>query len=168
MSIETSTQTRIQEPRAGRMTAVMRAIARPDGPRLLRLAVVREGRVVEERLVRPGTDVVVGSEASCSVIASCSPHMLFSVRDGRTVLTVGEGMHARVAVESGFRELGPGANLVLDADARGKVSAVGTTILFQMVVAPAPAAKAQLPLAVRSGQGIDWNLTMIAAPTKPK
>ncbi len=145
------------------MTAVMRAIVRPNGPRVLRLAVVREGRVVEERLVRPGTDVLVGSEASCSVIASCAPHTLFSLRDGRTVLTLGEGMYARVALESGFREIGSGAKLVLEADARGKVLAAGATILFQMVVAPVPAAKPQLPLAVRNGQGIDWNLTMIAA-----
>lgn len=148
--------------RMGRMTAVMRSITRPEGPRVLRLGVLREGRVVEERLVRSPGPLTIGSDASCALTIDCAPHALFVPREGGYVLSLGAGMHARVGLEGGVLELAPGAEIRLDADARGKVVAFGSTILFQFVVAPIPA-KAQLPLAVRSGQGIDWNLTMIAA-----
>ena len=45
--------------RPGQMTAVMRAVAQ-TGPKVLRIGLVREGRVIEERIIKQRTHVTVG------------------------------------------------------------------------------------------------------------
>jgi len=149
---------------AGRMTAVMRAVVIPAGPRLLRLGILRGGRVVEERLVKDLGDVTVGREESCTIAASCAPHGLFTRIDGRYELGLGPGMTAKVGLASGVREATAGEHVPLDDDARGRVSLPGgDVVLFQIVVAPVPSPRPVLPLAVRSGEGIDWSLTVLVA-----
>ena len=46
-------------PQPGQMTAVMRAVA-STGPKVLRIGLIRGGRVVEERIIKQRTSVTVG------------------------------------------------------------------------------------------------------------
>ena len=45
--------------RPGQMTAVMRAVA-ATGPKVLRIGLVKSGRVIEERIIKQRTHVTVG------------------------------------------------------------------------------------------------------------
>src|SRR5207302_2192264 len=85
-------------------------------------------------------------------------------------------MRGRLALASGIEELSSlrerasrmrvGSlecfRLALGDDARGRIVVGDRTFLFQLVehrVVPKP----QLPLAVRTGSGVDWTTTIIAA-----
>ena len=164
----------------GRMTQVMRAVAHPDATnaqKILRVGVVRAGRVVEERIVRAQRDVTVGaSETSTFLVPGARrEHALFGVRDGAYELRITREMSGRVALASGIHDLealrramppkGDVWIVPLSFDARGKIVIGETSLLFQFVVPPPPATKPQLPVAVRGGLSsqIDWTLTVIAA-----
>jgi hypothetical protein len=151
------------------MTAVMRAMPLATGPRVIRIGVVRRGRVVEERVIKQRTTVTVGSseEATFLIPSPVVPpvHALFErVGDGY-VLHVLAGMSGRIALASGILELPAGpARIELTDAARGKVVIGHTTLLFQFVEAPPVQPRPQLPLAVKGGLGSnDWSLTFIAA-----
>ena len=152
------------------MTAVMRAVRVGSGPRVIRVGIVQQGRVVEERVIKQRNTVTVGSsEAAMFLIPSpvVPPlHALFErVSDGYT-LNVLEGMTGRVALANGITELsGARSRIELSNDARGKVVIGHTTLLFQFVDAPPVQPRPQLPLAVKGGLAgsNDWSLTFIAA-----
>ncbi len=164
MSIEMTAKAHHEGRATGRMTTVMRAIPRAEGPRILRLGIVRAGRFVDERLVKERRDVTVGRDEACSFVASCEAHPLFVLRDARYVLSLGKGMSAKVAVDEGVRTVAGPEDVPLGEDGRGRVTLPGgDVLLFQLVAAPLPAQKPVLPLAVRNGEDIDWGLTMIAA-----
>ena len=56
-------------PRPGQMTAVMRAVGQQAGPKVLRIGLVQSGRVIEERIIKQRTHVIVGqSERSTFVV----------------------------------------------------------------------------------------------------
>lgn len=164
--------------RPGQMTAVMRAVA-SSGPKVLRIGLVANGRVVEERVIQENADVTIGpSERSMFVLSSGvlrSGHKLFeSVEDGY-VLNFLDGMTGRVALPTGVADLealkgharrgAEGAYQVrLTEDSRGKVLVGDTTFLFQFVSPPPVQPRPQLPVAVTSGAGgVDWRTTIIAA-----
>ncbi len=69
----TQPQQQVQpQSRPGQMTAVMRAVA-STGPKVLRIGLVRGGRVLEERVIKQRTDVTIGpSEKSMFVLADRS------------------------------------------------------------------------------------------------
>ena len=153
------------------MTSVMRAVARPTGSRALRAALVRGGRIVDERVVAAGEHLTVGStERSTFVVAGLgsSFRVLEWTRSGYK-LHLAPGMSGRVAVGGEVAEVGGAAGsrapIALDDEARGKIALGDALLLFHFVVPQAAAPRAQLPLAVRRGafDGLDWKTTIIAA-----
>jgi hypothetical protein len=157
---------------AGPMTAVMRSLPEPRGPRILRVALAQAGRIVEERIFKQRTGVTIGSSAAAAFVVADAglpaQWSLFELRAGDYYLNVRPGMTGRLALETGILDLanlstlGP---LRLTDDARGKVVLGDTTLLFQFVLAPPAPSKPKLPLAVTGGLAsqIDWSLTIIAA-----
>lgn len=171
-------QTQSTHTRPGQMTAVMRAVA-PTGPKVLRVGVLMNGRVVEERIIRDRVNVTVGPSEKNMFVFSGGPirssHALFELVSGEYVLNFTEGMSGRVALPTGVSDLdvlrgqarrsSSGAYQVrLTEDSRGKVSIGETSFLFQFVAAPPVQPRPQLPVAVTRGAGgVDWNTTIIAA-----
>ena len=164
--------------RPGQMTAVMRAVA-ASGPKVLRIGVVQNGHVVEERIIQERVDVTVGpSEKSIFVLPSDDlkvTHTLFRVSGDSYVFQYLDGMSGRVALATGVGDLeqlkGQAKRarqgvyeITLTEDSRGKVIVGDTTFLFQFVAPPPLQPKPQLPVAVTGGaSGIDWTTTIIAA-----
>jgi hypothetical protein len=163
--------------RPGQMTAVMRAVA-PTGPKVLRIGVVQNGRVVEERIIKKRQTVTVGpGEANLFVISGKelpSSFPLFELVGEDYHLNFRADMTGRVALPTGIAELtalqgqarktSEGYQLKLTEDARGKVVIGDRTFLFQFVAPPPLQPKPQLPVSVvRGAAGVDWPTTMIAA-----
>jgi TonB family protein len=167
------------------MTIAMRAVgARPKSPKVLRIGIIREGRIVAERLVSRGEAVTVGSsERSDVVVQEAAVPLRFELfrpsGDGY-VLSFTDEMSGRVSRSttqvleleqlrrSGeARELGGHWELALNDASRGKVVISDTTVLFQFVVAPALQARPQLPAGVRAGmvRSIDWLFTAFIVAT---
>ncbi len=136
------------------MTAAMRAVAMPTAPRALRVAVVRAGSIVDERMFRERTRVrdLVDERTT-----------LFDADGASWVLCVPSGATGHVVTSAGHVDVGPLASrIALDDSARGKIVIGSTTILFQLVVPPPRPSRPQLPLATRRAE-IDWGLTIIVA-----
>jgi hypothetical protein len=152
------------------MRAVMREPARQMAPKLLRIAMVRGGRVLEERLFKRPGDVTIGDHLNATfALASGTLFTLFERRGDGYVLAVGEGMKARVLTEQGVLTVGgsagPPQRVPVGEDARGRVVVGEVTFLFQFVVPPPATARPQLPLAVKGdlASRIDWDLTILVA-----
>jgi len=173
-----SQQTQHNPARPGQMTAVMRAVA-PTGPKVLRVGVVLNGRVIEERIVRDRLNVTVGSSEKNMFVFSGpgvrSSQILFELLGGEYVLNFNEAMSGRVALPTGVSDLevlrgqarrssSGGYQVRLTEDSRGKVTIGETSFLFQFVSPPPVQPRPQLPVAVTRGAGgVDWNTTIIAA-----
>lgn len=147
-----------QTTRVGRMTAAMRAVAMPTAPRALRVAVVREGCIIEERMFR--------DRARVKDLADIAETLFDADRDA-WVLCVPSGATGHIVTSAGHADIGPLASrIALDGPhgegARGKIVLGRTTILFQLVVPPPQPSRPQLPLATRRAE-IDWALTIIVA-----
>jgi len=155
--------------RPGQMTSVMRAV-RPTGSRALRVALVRGGKILDERVLPLGEHLTVGpTERSLFVVAGlgASVRLLEWSRAGYR-LHLGAGMRGRVAIGgevtevSGQRAFAP---LALDDEARGRIAVGDAVVLFHFVEPAVAVARPQLPLAVRQGpfDGFDWPTTCVAA-----
>ncbi len=164
--------------RSGQMTAVMRAVA-TSGPKVLRVGVVKGGRVIEERIISDRGDVTIGpSEKSTFVVSTRvmgRRHRLFQrVGDGY-VLRYVDTMSGRVALSGGVSDLeqlkayatrsADGSyKLKLPEESRGKVKIGELTFLFQFVAPPPTEPRIELPAVVTHGAtGVDWRTTIIAA-----
>src|SRR5678815_5086679 len=169
-----------QQPgRPGQMTAVMRAVAQQTGPKVLRIGLVQAGRVIEERIIKQRTSVVVGQNEKSTFVVP-TPNIppqfkLFELIGSDYYLNFLDGMTGRVALATGISDLGalrgqakrvgPAYQVRLTEEARGKVVIGDITFLFQFVAPPPPQPRPQLPLSVKGGLAsqIDWTLTIIAA-----
>ncbi len=165
--------------RPGQMTAVMRAVAQQAGPKVLRIALVQSGKVVEERIIKNRTTVTVGANEKANFVVTSNLagalFKLFELKGSEYSLNFVEGMTGRVALQTGISDLaslrgqakkeGNAYQIRLTEEARGKVVIGDSTFLFQFVAPPPPQPKPQLPLAVKGGLAsqIDWNLMVIAA-----
>jgi hypothetical protein len=155
----------------GQMTAVMRAMSVAAGPRVLRVGVVRGGRIVEERVIKERTTITVGAaETATFVVPSLAAYArpvfkLFERVGDVYCLVPVPGMTGRVARAGGLTSLENAGSepLELDDEARGKVVLGDTTLLFQFVAKPVPQPRPQLPLGVKAGLRNDWTLTFIVA-----
>ena len=93
------------------MTAVMRAmsIAPITGPRLIRIGIVRGGRVIEERVIKDRSTVTVGSSETSTFIVSArglTPEFPIFERVGNDYcLNIVDGMKGRIALPTGFTDL---------------------------------------------------------------
>jgi outer membrane biosynthesis protein TonB len=167
-------------PSAGpsRASAAMRAET-SRGPRVLRIGVVRSGRVVEERIITRRAAVTVGaSDRNTFVVegARAPDHFkLFDPVGGAYHLTFTDAMSGRLALQGNVVDLtalraraeqtAPGVYRIgLTGSARGKIVIGETTLLFQFVAPPPVQPRPQLPVTVlRGATSIDWNTTIIAA-----
>jgi hypothetical protein len=147
------------------MTALMQAVS--TGPKVLRIGVVRAGRVVEERILKQRAPVTIGwNEGSTFVIADPKGPVslrLFEFTNGAYFLNATAAMSGRVVTPDGAFEIGAARRIRLGDDARGKVVVGDVAFLFQFVTAPPAQPRPQLPISIVRGNGIDWRTTVIAA-----
>lgn len=154
--------------RPGSMTNVMRALTASAGPRIPRIAILRGGRIMDERLFKQPGPVTIGAseDASFTVAAPFARHVLFErVAPTAFKLHLAKGMTARLASAAGISEVQGPSTFTLDERARGKIVFGDSTFLFELVAAPPPQARPELPLTVKDGVAgrVDWNLAIIAA-----
>jgi len=128
-----------------------------EATKVLRIGVVQDGKVVHERLIKPGQSVTVGeSPRNTFVFPNASlpkKFTLFQARGGKYSLNIVEAMSGKLALESGVADIstvgksdavtrkGSTAILPLSNTARGKVVIGDITVLFQFVPAPPESAR---------------------------
>ncbi len=130
-----------------------RGSSRSPLARVLRIGVLRRGRIVEERILRPGQTLSLGSHPDNTVVLPPGPGVverlpLLAARRGRYELSFRSGMHGKVADAAGvqtLRELSEGGpararggrwTLPLHEGHRGKVQVGEHAVLFQFVAPP--------------------------------
>ena len=135
--------------------------------KILRVGIIQNGRIIEERLLRNRESVSVGQKlkntfviASSEFPATCS---LFEVKSGKYVLQVTDKMNGRLSLGDSVYDLealkksgkakrgGAGWQIDLDDRSRGKVVLGDVTILFQFVNPPPLRVLPQLPANMRGG-----------------
>jgi outer membrane biosynthesis protein TonB len=121
--------------------------------RVLRVGVIQQGRIVEERLMRKPGPVTIGPDAKNTVIATLpagiSQVKLFDFQGGEYVLQFDETTQGRVSVGDKVLDLetlrreklvqrqGAQWRLPIGGTSRGRVSVGDLVLLFQFVAAPA-------------------------------
>jgi TonB family protein len=180
MSNEGTPQRMTSKPpgRPGAMTQAMQAVnVKPIGPKVLRVGVIQNGKIVEERIIRKRETVTVGgSERNHFVInANGLPARfeLFQLVGSDYILNFTQAMSGRVGLPAGVQTLeqlrtggaarnaGSHWQVKLNDSARGKVVVGDVTLLFQFVTPPPVQPRPQLPAAARGGfaKSIDWVFT---------
>ncbi len=168
----------------GSMTAAMSAASAGSAPRVLRVGVIERTTVTEEKVFRQRVTVSAGNteRSAITVRAEGFPtHVeLFPLVAGAYALRITDGMDGRVALPEGVCSLdacralckrdgarrdGDAWLLPLPESARGRVSLAGVTFLFQFVVAPPAAPRAQLPASLRHSfaRSVDWRYNACVA-----
>ncbi|MEM1416053.1 MAG: energy transducer TonB, partial [Myxococcota bacterium] len=169
-----------QQPRGtkpGAMTMAMQAVAvKPTGPKVLRIGLIQDGKIVEERIVRRRETVSVGTSEKNHFIVQAeglpARFDLFQLVGNDYILNFTPAMRGRVGLpggvkqleqlrESGARSAGGYHQVKLSDTSRGKIVFGNTTLLFQFVVPPPVTPRPQLPAAARGGfvKSIDWLFT---------
>lgn len=146
----------------------------PLKPRILRIGVIRGGKIIEERLVRKRSTVTVGTGTRNSIVlpATKAPKSfgLFELRGSEYYLAFTDEMSGRLSVgeqatdlqslkaQNLVRKTGDTYHLKLSEDSRGRVSVGECIILFQFVAPPPEPVRPQLPATVRGYwmRNIDW------------
>ena len=156
--------------RPGQMTAIMRAVQPTTGPKVLRVALVQGGRVIDERIIPRGAPVTVGpNERSTFVISApglTASRAILADRGEGYLIETSPGLSGRVALASGMMDIDSQREAIrLDEDARGKICVGDSLILFHFIAPPITASKPMLPLSVQQTllDHLDWKTTFIAA-----
>lgn len=137
--------------------------------RCLRVGVVRDGRMIDERLFKRQSRVIVGPGESADVVVDATDlpraHVLFELSPGGWRFGAEAWMRGRVATHGDLVDLGgPTERIELDANARGKIVLGATILLFQLVAMPPVQPRPRLPMAVtRRALDVDPWTTFIAA-----
>ena len=120
--------------------------------KVLRIGIVQGGKVVHERLIKPGQSVTIG-ESPKNTFVFAAPGLpkrftLFQVKGGQYQMAYTPEMQGKVALEDGIRNLAQlvaeGATppeLPLTSKSRGKIVVGDVTVLFQFVAAPPESAR---------------------------
>ncbi|MFK8002156.1 MAG: AgmX/PglI C-terminal domain-containing protein [Polyangiales bacterium] len=144
----------------------MSAVQQDKRPRVLRVGLVQEGRIVEERTLKANESLRVGASEKNELLidspALGASYRLVQARDGGYTLRVPRELTGRVSDGDNVRVLeGEECELVLGHRSRGRLEIGDAVILFQFVPEVAQGERAQLPVAVRGGFGrtIDWVFT---------
>jgi outer membrane biosynthesis protein TonB len=136
-----------------------------SGAKILRVGVIRDGKIIEERHIRQPSGVTVGQDGTNTFVIPASElpasFPVFEYRNGQYLLLFTDRMNGRVANRSGDFDFAglKGKGLVqkrgsvwvlpLDESAKGKVSLGEVTLLFQFVSTPPEPARIELPPEVR-------------------
>jgi TonB family protein len=143
--------------------------------KILRIGLIQNGKIVEERLLRRREAVTIGqSPRNTFVISSVAglpkSYPLFDMKSGTYHLNFRAGMNGKVSVgdavydfkslreQKRARKRGDGYVVELSDKSRGKVVFGDIVILFQFVPPPPPPSKLQLPASLKGniGQRMDW------------
>jgi hypothetical protein len=132
-------------------SAAAQTTARPT-PKILRIGVARAGRIVHEKLIRPGETVTVGDSPRNTFVlpgTGLPPrHEMFVARGGSYTLRLPSGIEAKISGQDGIRDLeelrargeasrrGDTCVVPLTESTRGKLTIGDFTLLFQFVPAP--------------------------------
>ncbi len=161
----------------GAMTMAMQAVAvKPTGPKVLRIGLIQDGKIVEERIIRRRETVSVGTSEKNHFIVQAgglpARFELFQLVGNDYILNFTPDMRGRVGLpggvkqleqlrQSGARSAGGYHQVKLSDASRGKIVLGNTTLLFQFVVPPPVTPRPQLPAAARGGfvKSIDWLFT---------
>jgi hypothetical protein len=126
-----------------------------DSKKVLRIGIILDGKIVQERLIKAGTSVSVGESARNTFVFP-KTHLpsaefdLFTSRGGKYYLQLTQAMRGKISTRGSVQPLDKvrqdptlakheGNLLVpLSSDSRGKIGVDGVTVLFQFV-APPPA-----------------------------
>lgn len=156
-------QTRSQ----GQMTASMQAVKLPSSKRVLRIAIVQGGRVVEERSLTERDKIVsVGpseKDSFCVVDPAIGASLkLFEVARAGCRVNVPAGATGRIVTETSAIEIAQSspARTVKDV-LRGRLVLGDVSILFSYEIAPD--VKPQPAILPPTRREMDWNVTIIAA-----
>jgi TonB family protein len=144
------------------------------GQKILRIGIIQDGKIVEERLLRRQEPVTIGqSPRNTFVLPSGGlpkSFRLFDLKGTTYHLNFRAGMNGKLSIDDSvldFRALrdqklarkkGDKYTVRLSRNCRGKIVFGDVTILFQFVSPPPPPAKLQLPASMRGGwvQHMDW------------
>lgn len=152
------------------------------GKKVLRIGLIQNGKILEERVFRVAANVRVGTDLSKNdlvVPASDLPKsfQLFDISGGGYALCFTSKMSGRVSTGDGVltlkelvsqgkaKKTDSGFRLELSPRARGKVQLGEVTILFQFVTPPPPVARPVLPASMRGGwfKNVDYHLIAMIA-----
>jgi TonB family protein len=168
--------------RPGKMSMAMDLAPRKQlGPKVLRVGLFRDKKIVEERIVRKRETVSIGTAAKNHLIIKSgalpkkleSRFELFQLVGDDYILNFTDGMTGKVALPGGvqkldhLRESGAARNagthyqIKLADTSRGNIRVGDFTVFFEFVAAPPITPKPQLPAAVQRGfiKNIDWTFT---------
>ncbi len=152
-------------------------MAQNNDRKILRIGIIQNGKIIEERLLRKRDAVTIGqSPRNTFVLPSAQfarSHVLFDLKAGTYQLNFRENMDGRISVEDSVvdfktivsRKLaekkGDFWSMPLSDKSRGKVVVGDVTLLFQFVTPPPPPSRLQLPANVRGGwlHSVDWPFT---------
>jgi TonB family protein len=164
------------------MTMAMQAVpAKHTGPKVLRIGLFRDKKIVEERIVRRRETVSVGTAAKNHLIIRSgtlpakleSRFELFQLVGDDYILNFTREMSGKVALPGGVQKLehlresgaardaGTHFQIKLADTSRGNIRMGDFTVFFEFVSAPPITPKPQLPAAVQRGfiKNIDWTFT---------
>lgn len=135
--------------------------------RILRVGLVHQGRIVEERLLRNPSDVTVGLNPKCTFILPISKppesYKLFSWDKEKYRLRFTAGMAGKVSIDGRVLELpevrsekiakqeGDIFTLPIGENDAGKIVFGEVRLLYQMVLAPPKPKKIPIPPAAKGG-----------------
>jgi outer membrane biosynthesis protein TonB len=160
----------------------MAQLKNPDGaPKILRIGIIQNGKIVEERLVRKRESVTIGQSTRNTFVVPASNALprtftifeltpagyainFSDMMDGR--VSLGDQVVALPALRQGkAQKKGELWHLLLPERSRGKVVIGDVTVLFQFVTPPPVQPRPQLPPSVRSSlmQNLDWVLVAVVA-----
>jgi outer membrane biosynthesis protein TonB len=136
-----------------------------SGAKILRVGVIRDGKIIEERHIRHPSAVTIGQDGTNTFVIPASElpssFPVFEHRNGVYTLVFTDRMNGRVANRSGdfdfaalktkglVQKRGSVWALALDESAKGKVSLGEVTLLFQFVAPRPEPARIELPAEVR-------------------
>jgi TonB family protein len=164
------------------MTVAMQTVPpKHSGPKVLRIGLFRDKKIIEERIVRRRETVTVGTAEKNHLIVRSgtlpakleSRFELFQLVGDDYILNFTEDMGGKVALPGGvqklehLRETGAARNagthyqIKLADTSRGNIRMGDFTVFFEFVSAPPITPKPQLPAAVQRGflKNIDWTFT---------
>lgn len=138
-----------------------------SGAKILRVGVIRDGKIIEERHVRHPSTVTVGQDGTNTFVIPASElpssFPVFEHKSGQYTLLFTDRMNGRVAKRPGdfdfdfaalkskglAQKRGSVWALPLDTSSKGKVSLGEVTLLFQFVSPPPEPARIDLPADMR-------------------
>lgn len=158
----------LSPPRPGAMTAAMRAVrATVPVETWARVAIVRDGTIVEQRWIAPGDALTWGRTERADVVVASAPHDVAPLitwdEDAHTIV-VDAAITGRVSSRGQVLELrGDARRVSLEQGARARLVLGGASeLLVEMTPRPPRPRRAPLPRSAIGALGLDERFTAIA------